>query len=219
MAAIDTEGGVIKEILATPFVKEIIRESINSAKASSSAQMVRDLMWQDMEFFFSLIATIPLVINSVIAVLSELGYQIDEKIEPGLLKDYMAEVIGEIDTDNALKGLKSYRSIVKKLMEQDEIVEMIMSMVRDSLASTAGHSAGMVCDLINKTQERHPDFFNRVVESFDGAVDRRSTGKALMAIINPVMDRVSLTRILWRYITGRIAWKFRRNKRFQELRY
>ena len=206
------QGSVIQEILATPFIKEMVRESLNSARASSSSSFVKNLMWQDMDFFFSLIASLPLIVNSLVTALGELGGQLDEKIEPGLLKEYMAGVLGEIDTAGFSQALDTYGNILTKLMERDDVREVVMSSIRDTLAASLGRGINTSLKAVNRAQDDDPAFIGGTLDSVTQGIDNKEAGRALMGVINPVLDRISFTKIIWHFITGRIKYKLQRKK-------
>ncbi|HOO71173.1 MAG TPA: hypothetical protein PK926_05365 [Spirochaetota bacterium] len=206
-------GGVISEILATPFIKEMLRESINSARSSSSRDVIKNIMWQDMEFFFSMIGALPLIVNSVISAVEEMGAQIDDKIEPGLLRDYMGEVIGGIDTASVSRALAVYGGMMSKLMELDDVRAKIIALVRDSLASSLGRGVNSSLRTLNRLQEHDPAFMRDSIKSVVREIDSREAGRAIMAVVNPALDRISFTGMAWCFITSRIAYKFRRKGR------
>ena len=76
------EGGVMKEVLSTPFVKDIIRNNLNSIKPDKSHPLVMALIWQDPEIILSILGTIPPVVNSCVGALAETGKQFNEKLSP-----------------------------------------------------------------------------------------------------------------------------------------
>ena len=205
-------GSVIQEILATPFIKEMVRESLNSARASSSSSFVKNLMWQDMEFFFSLIASLPLIVNSLVTALAELGSQLDDKIEPGLLKEYMGEVLGEIDTAGFSQALDTYGRILTKLMERRDVREIVMKSISETLAASLGRGINTSLKAVNRARDDDPAFIGGALDSVTQGIDNKEAGRALMGIINPVLDRISFTKIIWHFISGRITYKLQRKK-------
>ncbi|MBN2159445.1 MAG: hypothetical protein JW807_08615 [Spirochaetes bacterium] len=205
-------GSIVKEVLATPFVKEMIRESLNSARASSSPGMMRHFMWQDMDFFFSIVASLPLLVNSIFSALAELGSQLDDKIGPGMLKDYIGEMADDFNINEISRTLEVYGRIVTRLMEHDDVREAVMNSVRDTLAASLGRGVNTSMKAVNRAQEHDPAFIGGTIDSITRGIDGNEAGRALMEIVNAALDRVSFTKIAWRFIAGRIKHKFRRKK-------
>ena len=70
-AVMPAKGGVLKEVLSTPFVKDIIRSSLQSRKPDKSHPLVVALIWQDPEVILSILGSIPPTVNSCVGALAE----------------------------------------------------------------------------------------------------------------------------------------------------
>ena len=103
-AAMPAEGGVMKEVLSTPFVKDLIRSNLQNIKPDKTHPVVNALIWQDPEVILSVLGSIPSVVNSCTGALAEAGKQLNEKFSPILLRDYVGSILKDIDTEE-LKGL------------------------------------------------------------------------------------------------------------------
>lgn len=204
------DGSLIQEIIATPFIKEMLREMLNSARASSASELIKNVMWQDMDLFLSLIASSPLIVNSLVNALSEVGSQLDEKFEPKMLKEYMGGVLDGIDTASFSRMLETYGRIVSKLMKRDDVRESVMKIIRETIASSLGKGVNTTLKAINKAQDYEPAFISGTIDSFTAGIDNKEAGRALMGIINPALDRISFTKIVWHFITRRITYKFKK---------
>jgi len=86
-AVMPAEGGVLKEVLSTPFVKDIIRSNLQNIKPHKSHPLVMALIWQDPEIILSILGSIPPVVNSCVGALAEVGNQVNEKLSPELIRD------------------------------------------------------------------------------------------------------------------------------------
>jgi hypothetical protein len=205
-------GSIIQEIIATPFIKQMFRESLNSARASSASELIKNIMWQDMDLFLSLIASSPLIVNSLVNALSEAGRQLDDKFEPKMLKEYLGGVLDEIDTASFSRMLETYGGIVSKLMERDDVRDSVMKSIRETIAASLGRGVNTALKAINKGQDHDPAFIGGTIDSLTAGIDNKEAGRALMGIINPALDRISFTKIIWHFITGRIKYKFQKIK-------
>jgi len=96
-AVMPAESGVMKEVLRTPFVKDLIRMNLQNIKPDKTHPVVNALIWQDPEIILSVLGSIPPVFNSCTGALAEVGKQINEKFSPELLRDYIGSILKDID--------------------------------------------------------------------------------------------------------------------------
>jgi len=116
-AAMPATGGVMKEVLSTPFVKDLIRLNLQNVKPDKTHPVVNAIIWQDPEMILSILGSIPRVVNSCTGALAEAGRQINEKFSSELLRDYVGSILKDIDTDE-LKGLaEAYIALGKNLWD------------------------------------------------------------------------------------------------------
>ena len=116
--SLDTaKSSVIKEILATPFVKDLIRSSLKSAACENDPPLVRTLLWEDPEVSLAVLSTLPHLANRCTGALAEAGREIDEKFSPHLLKDYLTAMGNDIDTDRLKTCVEVWEKIIFNLWE------------------------------------------------------------------------------------------------------
>ena len=94
---IDLTDRVFKELLKKPGFKEGVRTVLQNIDPDSSRALVRTMMWQDPEFFMGVISAVPSIINSFIQGADEVLIQINEKLSPQLLHDFMKPLVQSID--------------------------------------------------------------------------------------------------------------------------
>lgn len=70
-AVMPAEGGVMKEVLSTPFVKDIIRNNLQNIKPDKTHPVVNALIWQEPEIILSILGSIPPVVNSCVGALGK----------------------------------------------------------------------------------------------------------------------------------------------------
>jgi len=105
---------ILKEILDTPFIKEINRTGIELVKESTPEKFIRTFIWQDIEFSLSLLEFLVIIIDIERKIYAELKKQLEDF--PGQLKDELIKrFIKEADL--------SY--IVDILQDKDRFGELI----------------------------------------------------------------------------------------------
>jgi hypothetical protein len=106
MEAVKTDKGVIdladrilKELLKKPAFKDGVRTLLINIDPTSSRQLVRTLLWQDPEFFLTLLGALPPLVNTAISGIDELLIQLREKMSPQFLHDFLVSMASSVDRD------------------------------------------------------------------------------------------------------------------------
>lgn len=199
---------VLGELIATPFVKEMVRELISSIDRHPASPGTAKIMWQDMEFTFSLITVLPAIINSLNAALGELVHQIDEKIDPLLLKEYMSRVISDVDTGIIAKNARTCGHIASKLLEFEDVRESCIRLTEEQIAPWIGKCLNSLFINFNRVSRQKPRVVKNVIDHTISQIDNKEFTDAAMGILNPALDRISLTRLAWSFFSGRIKYLF-----------
>jgi len=97
---IDMTNRILKALLSKPVFKQNITTLLQNVDPDSAPDMVRTLIWQDMEFMFSIIAALPRFANVFIKTADEILIQVKDKIPDGLLQGYISDLVQEIDTES-----------------------------------------------------------------------------------------------------------------------
>lgn len=111
----DTEplaARAIREIMATPVVKDIVMKLIAEKKGGMEKTLTA-AMWTDAGMTLSVVEKIPSGINESIALINELGRQIDSLPEP-MLKDFLNDLGSQIDSEQIEQLIDTYSGIFKK---------------------------------------------------------------------------------------------------------
>lgn len=205
-AAMPAEGGVMKEVLSTPFVKDLIRSNLQNIKPDKSHPLVMALIWQDPEIILSILGSIPPVVNSCVGALAEVGNQVNEKLSPELIRDYFASILNDIDTNefNALAG--AYTALLKNLWgASPEFREALAKAVTGDAPPLIGKGINSATRFINEVNKSDPrvvsKFVSDVVANIDGAEFRDATH----TIVNAVLDqKLHLISWIWQLICKRM---------------
>ncbi|HEY5493149.1 MAG TPA: hypothetical protein VIK15_01030 [Candidatus Anoxymicrobiaceae bacterium] len=87
---------ILRELLRTPRFKASVRIILRDLDPENAALLVRTLVWEDPEFFLSLVGSTPALLNAAIAGADEATAQL-ANFPPVLLTGFMAGLIEEID--------------------------------------------------------------------------------------------------------------------------
>ena len=87
---------VLRELLRTPRFKASVRIILRELDPENAALLVRTLVWEDPEFFLSLLSSTPSLLNAAIAGVDEATSQL-ANFPTLLLTGFMAGLIEEVD--------------------------------------------------------------------------------------------------------------------------
>jgi hypothetical protein len=93
---IEGTSRVLRELLRTPRFKASVRIIIRDMDPENAALLVRTLMFEDPEFFLSLVAMVPALVNASIAGMEEMASQAST-FPPPVLTGFMAGIVEEVD--------------------------------------------------------------------------------------------------------------------------
>jgi len=202
------KSSVIKEILATPFVKDIIRASLKNAADTSDPSLVRTLLWEDPEVSLSVLSTLPHLVNRCTGALSEAGREIDEKFSPELLQSYLTAMSNDISTDNITACADVWGKIISNLWEASpEFRKTVADYLSQNLPRVLGTGITTVARFINEIDRQNQRAVSRFVSNTLDNTDEREVEGAARILFNAVLDHKS--RLLsWKWI-----WRFFRDRR------
>ena len=111
----ENTASALRAILSCPTVKGDIRAALNSIDASSGRDVVRALLWQDVEVMLGLLGAVPQIANLAINALDELAKEAGSKFTPELLSGFIDSIIREIDTATLKKAIAGMKPIMDAL--------------------------------------------------------------------------------------------------------
>jgi len=208
-AAMPATGGIMKEVLSTPFVKDIIRNNLNGIKPDKSHPLINALIWQDPEIILSILGSIPPVVNSCAGALAEVGNQVNEKLSPELIRDYFASILNDIDTNEFKALAEAYTTMMKNLWEvSPEFREALAKAVISDAPPLIGRGINSATRFINEVNKSDPrvvsKFVSDVVDNIDGNEFRNATHTIVNAVLDQKLHLISWT---WQLIRKRMKRK------------
>lgn len=202
------KSSVIKEILATPFVKDLIRANLKSAAGKSDPSLVRTLLWEDPEVSLSVLSTLPHLVNRCTDALSEAGREIDEKFSPELLKSYLMAMGNDINTDNIKACTEIWGNIISNLWEASpEFRKTVAGYLLQNLPRILGMSITTAARFINEIERQDPHAVSRFVSNTLDNTDGKEVERAARILFNAVLDHKS------RFLSWKLVWRFFRDRR------
>lgn len=205
-AAMPAEGGVMKEVLSTPFVKDLIRSNLQNIKPDKTHPVVNALIWQDPEIILSVLGSIPPVVNSCVGALAEAGKQINDKFSPRLLSDYVGSILKDIDTDELKALVDAYVEMGKNLWEASpEFREMVGKAVTENAPPLIGSGISSACRLVNEVSNDDPQVVSRFVSDVAKNIDGNEFKDATHTIVNAFLDqKLHLFSWTWQLLRKRM---------------
>lgn len=208
-AVTPAEGGVLKEVLRTPFVKDLIRSSLQSRKPDKSHPLVIALIWQDPEVILSILGSLPAVVNSCVGALGETGKQLNEKFSPELLKGYLGSILNDIDTDEFKVLAEAYSTMIKNLWEvSPELREALGKAITQDAPPLIGKGISSAARFVNEVSKNDPRLISKFVSDVVANIDKDELKDATHTIVNAVLDqKLSLVSWTWQLIRKRMKRK------------
>lgn len=209
-AVMPAEGGVIKEVLSTPFVKDMIRNNLQNIKPDKTHPVVNALIWQDPEIILSVLGSIPAVVNSCTGALGETGRQINEKFSPRLLSDYVGSILKDIDTDELKALVDAYVEMGKNLWEASpEFREAVGKAITEDAPPLIGRGISSACRVVNEISKNDPRAVSTFVSDVAANIDGQELRDATHTLVNAFLDQ-KLHLISW--VWGLFRKRMRRGK-------
>jgi hypothetical protein len=205
-AAMPAEGGVMKEVLSTPFVKDLMRSNLQNIKPDKTHPVVNALIWQDPEVILSVLGSIPSVVNSCTGALAEAGKQLNEKFSPILLRDYVGSILKDIDTEE-LKGLaEAYAELIKNLWDASpEFREMTGKAITEEAPPLIGKGITSACRFVNEVSKEDPRLVSKFVSDVVANIDGDEFKDATHTIVNAFLDqKLHLISWTWQLLRKRM---------------
>lgn len=205
-AVMPAEGGVMKEVLSTPFVKDLIRINLQNIKPDKSHPVVNALIWQDPEVILSVLGSIPQVVNSCTGALAEAGKQLNEKFSSELLREYVGSILKDIDTEELKALAEAYVALGKNLWEASpEFREMVGKAITEDAPPLIGKGISSACRFVNDVSKDDPRVVSRFVSDVAANINGNEFKDATHTIVNAFLDqKLHLFSWTWQLIRKRL---------------
>ena len=206
-AVMPAEGGVMKEVLSTPFVKDIIRNNLQNIKPDKTHPVVNALIWQEPEIILSILGSIPPVVNSCVGALGETGRQINEKFSPRLLSDYVGSILKDIDTDELKALVDAYVEMGKNLWEASpEFREAVGKAITKDAPPLIGRGISSACRVVNEISKNDPRAVSKFLSDVSDNIEGNALRDATHTIVNAVLDqKLYLFSWTWQLLKKRFS--------------
>jgi hypothetical protein len=101
---IEGTSRVLRELLRTPRFRKTVNILLSELDPENAGLLVRTIIWEDPEFFLSLLRATPDIANAGIFGLLELSRQLSN-FPPGLLANFFAGVLSDLDGERLGEAL------------------------------------------------------------------------------------------------------------------
>lgn len=202
-------GDVLKALLRSTLVKDLIRINMNAKNPDSGRNAVRTLMGEDPEVLFGITGALPVVINNLTGALTELAIQLN-KYPQELTKAFMTSLADDIDRDAAKECGKAWVDLAGAMLQASPELKALV--VRTILAEGPRINANAInafSRFVNGITRDNPEAFSRFVTIVTENVDGKELSKAAATLTNAFLDQK------WHLASwfGKLVWH-RVKKRF-----
>lgn len=196
---IDLVDRILADIIATPFVKQILREILSEIDPKSASKLIRTLIWGDIEVLADIGGAIIPLVNTIGEVLNELGKTLQRSLPTTILSSIdIGSIIREIDIDTIVEGINSILTFLSSLLEKDTkmLSDIISGFVYDLLSSiddeTLGRTIGDIIKigipaLVNPKMIGL--LFNNLLKLIKGLLESVKIGDLLSGLIESVLPK------------------------------
>ena len=179
-------SGLIQEILRKPTVKDIVRGHLRAVSPGSGRELARVIIWQDFEVLFSILGSIPAVVNNAVGGLAQLVKEIHDKFSPQMLKGYLGSILSEMDQGELKDCVNKVMALVHDVLEDSpELKAFILEQGPSYIAK--GINTGTRC--INNVCLKDPvlicTFMKHTIEN----LDKQALHDALLNLVDAVLDQ------------------------------
>jgi hypothetical protein len=208
-AAMPAANGVMKEVLSTPFVKDIIRSNLQNVKPDTTHPLVNALIWQEPELILSILGSLPPVVNSCTSALTTLGKQVNENLTPALIRDYLVGILKDINTDEIKALADAYITLGKNLWEASpEFRAVIGEALMKDAPPLIGQGINSACRLVNEVSREEPQVVSRFVSDIVKNIDGEEFKNATHTLVNAFWDqKPPLLSWVWQLVRKRMKRK------------
>ncbi len=204
-------GDILKALLRSTLVKDLIRINMNSRHPDSGRRTVKTLMGEDPEVFFAITGGLPVTVNNMIGALTELAIQLN-KLSPELMKSFMSSLADDIDREAVRGCAKAWTDLAAMMLQASP--EMKARIIQTILAEGPRINANAInafSRFVNDITRDDPEAFGRFVSKVTENVDGKELSKAAATMTNAFLDRkMRWSSWFWKLLWGRMKKKFGR---------
>ena len=204
-------GDILKALLRSTLVKDLIRINMNAKNSDSGRNTVRTFMGEDPEVLFGITGTLPVVVNNITGALTELAIQLN-KYPPELMKSFMASLADDIDRDAAKECAKAWTDLASAMLQASpELKTLLVRMILTEGPGINARAINAFSRFVNGITRDEPEAFSRFVSTVTENIDGKELSKAAATVTNAFLDRKwHLASWFWKLLWGRVKRKFGR---------
>jgi len=197
-------GSVLKEIMGTPFIKELLWNSLVDIDPANGPKLVRDLLWEDVGVALSVVDGLPAVLNYLIGAFSELIIQVEDKFSPAMLLSVVQAVRDDLDSEPLKKAGSS-------------MARLAQGLIRDTgtdVPAAIGKAITAAAREINALHAQDPTRIPAYAQAMMAKIDAREVSRMTTTVLNALLDqRPPLVSWIAQMLAGRVRERFAKWKR------
>lgn len=182
--------GILRELIRSTLLKDILRTNLNAIHPESGSRTVKTLLGEDPEVFFGTASSLPVIINALMAALTELAVQLRDKYPPELLKSFLQSLYEDIDREAAAKCARAWADLASSLWQASP--ELKRFMMRVFLTEGPRIKAGAInafSRFVNTITRDDPQALSTLVSEVLRNVDRQEAGRATLTLAGALLDQ------------------------------
>ncbi len=164
---------VMKEILDTPALKEVILLHMRGVRPRRAEGLAGTLLWEDPAVSMSFLGTLPDAAGWLLTLLAELGEQL-ESIPPPLLLEILGKIASGVDREKMKRAAASWGRVIKGLAGAKEAGEGGGRQAARCLNAAIARLDGATLAL-----ERDPEGAARALADLAGQLDTAALRRSL----------------------------------------
>jgi len=112
---IDASNRIISELLKKTTFKENLKAFEQNIDPDNSPELIRTLLWQDVEVPMGLASMLPVIANSFIKAFDEASAQIMDKFPEPLLQGFVRSLADEIDKESLCRLVRNMNILLEQI--------------------------------------------------------------------------------------------------------
>ena len=202
-------GDILKALLRSTLVKDLIRINMNAKNPDSGRNTVRTFMGEDPEVLFGITGSLPVVVNNITGALTELAIQLN-KYPPELMKSFMASLADDIDRDAAKECAKAWTDLASAMLKASpELKTLLVRMILTEGPGVNARAINSFSRFVNGITRDDPEAFSRFVSTVTENIDGKELSNAAATVTNAFLDQKwHLASWFWKLLWGRVKKKF-----------
>jgi hypothetical protein len=199
-------SGILRELIRSPLIKDILRVNLNEMNPKTGSQMVKTILGQDPEVFFGLISNLPVFINTLISAFTELAIQLKDKYPPEMLKSFLASLYEDIDKEAARQCGKAWMDLLSSLWgASPEMRQAATEFILSSGPKIKARVINGLARFVNSVTHNNPQTFSTFIASVLRNIDGPEVSKATLTLTGAFLDQKwHLTSWAWQLVKDRV---------------